>query len=398
MSTDPQPDAPPAPPASRLWWAVPATGLILLTLLASLFGGGPQKVDFGTSYDASDRGFRGAYLLLEGLGYPVERLRRPTGGEVRWVLAPGKTTAKEAAALDDWVQRGGVLLLAPGDEDLPGRLGVRVSVRGGAPPRPGLPFDPSPFRARGTPHPAEAPDVATVYAGPAEVTGPPDGRTWGRIDGEPLVTVHPRGRGQVWLLRRPDVLGNGNLREGDNAILACRLAEAMLRERPGGRLAFDEYVHGLRDRPSATELLFRPPVLGVTLQVLLLGALALWHYGVRFGPARAAPPAPRRSKAEFLDAMAELLARNGDRAAAFRTVRDALLRRLEESLGLPAGTPVERVVDELARRRGIEPGPLLRLLSADRPPDGAGAGAFLAAIRQLESAAHECLQPRRGAR
>ena len=157
----------------------------------------------------------------------------------------------------------------------------------------------------------------------------------------------------MWLLHRPDVFANANLREGDNAILACRLAEAMLQERPGGKLAFDEYVHGLRDRPSATELLFRPPVLAVTLEVLLLGALALWHYGVRFGRLRAAPPVPRRSKEEFLDAVAELLARNGNRAAAFRTVRDAILRRFEESLGLPAGTPVERtVVSRTARLPG----------------------------------------------
>src|SRR5687768_14431164 len=98
MSAEPaEPDDLPAPPASRLWWAVPAVGLILLTLVAMIFGGGPEKVDFGTSYDASDRGFRAAYLLLEELQYPVERSRRPSGGEVRWVLSPGEVPAKEAA-------------------------------------------------------------------------------------------------------------------------------------------------------------------------------------------------------------------------------------------------------------------------------------------------------------
>ena len=62
------------------------------------------------------------------------------------------------------------------------------------------------------------------------------------------------------------MLANDNLRVEDNAVLACRLADAMLAERPGGRLAFDEYCHGLRDRPSVAEVLFRPPVLGVTVQ------------------------------------------------------------------------------------------------------------------------------------
>jgi hypothetical protein len=376
---------------------VPAVGFLLLTLLAALFGGGPEKVDYGTSYDASDAGFRAAYLLLEELGYPVERSRRPSGGELRWVLAPGKMTTKDAESLDDWVQRGGIILLAPEDTELTEHLGLRVSIKNGPLPAPLGPFKQR-SRAKGDSYPARAPDVSTVFAGPTQVTGPPGLRTWGEIDGQPLITIYPHGRGQVWLLHRPDVFSNANLRGGDNAVLACRLAEAMLKERPGGKLAFDEYVHGLRDRPSATELLFRPPVLAVTLQVLLLGALALWHSGVRFGQLRSAPPGPRRSKEEFLEAMAELLLRNGNRAAAFRTVRDALLRRLEESLDLPAKTPVERLVAELARRRGIEPAALLRLLSADHPPEGSGVGAFLAAIRQLESAAHECFRPQRGTR
>jgi hypothetical protein len=397
MSTDPAPAEEPVPPTSRLWWAVPAGGFILLTLLAALFGGGPETVGRRTSYDASNSGFRGAYLLLDELGYPVERVRRPGGGEVRWVLAPNRVTAKDAQSLDDWIQRGGVALLALEDPALAEHLGLPVSIKNAE--RPGS----SPPSGRSSPGagssvPARALDVATIHAGPVEVSGPPGQRTWGEIDGHPLVTIYTRGRGQVWLLSRPDVFSNANLRRDDNAVLACRLAEAMLHERPGGKLAFDEYVHGLRDRPGVTELLLRPPVLGVTLQVLLLSALALWRSGVRFGALRSVPPPPRRSKEEFLDAMAELLNRNGNRAAAFCAVRDALLRRFEDLLGLPTGTPVEQIVAELERRRGIAPGPLLRLLSADHPPEGPGAGAFLDAIRQLDSAAHECLQPRRGAR
>ena len=111
------------------------------------------------------------------------------------------------------------------------------------------------------------------------------GRPWGTIEGKPLVTAYPRGRGELWLLHRPDVLRNHNLRQADNAILACRLAEVLLAERPG-TLAFDEFVHGLRDRPGVTELLLRPPMTAVTLQSLALTALLLWHYVPRFGAVR----------------------------------------------------------------------------------------------------------------
>jgi hypothetical protein len=391
---DAQPGDPPSNPASWLWWAVPAIAIVLLAVIAMLFGGGPEQVDHGTSYDASPGGSRAAYLVLEELGYPVERSRRPAAGdEIRWLLFPSKMGKKEAAFLDRWVQRGGTILLAVDEPTLAERLGLPIEVFGSG----GEESFPR-FTAKGESYPAAAPDVSRLLAGETVVFGPPGDDTWGEIDGDPLITIHEHGEGQIWLLHRPDVLANANLRGDDNAILACRLADAMLARSPGSRLAFDEYCHGLRDRPNAMELLFRPPVLGVTLQVLLVAVLVLWHYGVRFGPIRPAPPPPRRSKEEFLDAMAELLTRNGDRAEAFRTVRNDLLRRLESELGLPAGTPVEQTVSEAAGRRGIDPEPLLRLLTSDEPPGGRSPAAFLEALNQLDAAAHECIRTRSWAR
>ncbi|HEY3788222.1 MAG TPA: DUF4350 domain-containing protein [Urbifossiella sp.] len=393
---DSRPGDPPADPSSRLWWAVPAIGTLLLILFGLIFGGNSEKVDYGTSYDASSGGSRAAFLLLEDLGYPVERSRRPTGGNIRWVLFPGETTAKDATSLDDWIRRGGIVLLALNDEEFAKQLGLNATVRGGNPKATKeSPFFKLPhFREKGKTILAEAPEVSELSAGTLEVKGPSGGRAWGRIGGESLVSIYTHGRGQIWLLNRPDVFDNANLREADNAVLACRLAEAMLAERLNGRLVFDEYCHGLRDRPSVVDLLLRPPVLGITLEALVLTALVLWHSGIRFGPLKPAPPPARRSKEEFLDAMAELLARNGDRAEAFRTVRDAVLRKLETNLGLPAGASVEETVKEAVRRRGVAPEPLLRILSADKPPGGSSADAFLRALQQLETAAHECFPTR----
>ncbi|VTU00962.1 Uncharacterized protein OS=Planctomyces limnophilus (strain ATCC 43296 / DSM 3776 / IFAM 1008 / 290) GN=Plim_3741 PE=4 SV=1: DUF4350 [Gemmataceae bacterium] len=370
-------------PGSRLWWAVPAVATVLLGLFGLLFGRGPETVDQGTSYDASDRGFRAAYLLLDELDYPVERSRRPAGGDLRWVLHPTRLDDKAAAELDAWVKRGGVLLLAVTDSDAARRLGLAVAVSGEWGP------------AAGTAATLPGGEAFTVLPGGTTVTGPPGGRTWGGTDGGPLATVYSRERGEIWLLHRPDLLTNANLRAGtDNGLLACRLASAMLRERPGGRLAFDEFTHGLRDRPDVVELLFSPPMTAVTIELGLVAALALWHFGSRFGPVRPAPLPPRRSKEEFLDGMAELLARKGDRADAFRTVRDDLLRRLEADLGLSAGTPPALVADEAARRRGADAAALLRLLTAEAPPQGRGAAALLDAIHQLETTADECFQSR----
>lgn len=389
----------PFPTASRLWWAAPAVGILLLAVFGLLFGGGPETVDWGTSYDASNAGFRAAYLILEELKYPVERSRRPAaGGEVRWVLFPTKAGQKEGRSLADWVDRGGVMLLAVGDEETAAHADFPVRVANGRPKPPAdLPRGVSVpgMLAEGELASAEVPggEARSLRAGATEVTGPPGGRVWATLDGRPLVTVYARGGGEVWLLNRPDVLANVNLRHDDNAVFAARLADAMLDASPGDRLAFDEYLHGLRDRPDVMDLLFRPPVLGVTLQAGVVLLLAVWHFGARFGPVRTAPPPPRRSKEEFLDAMAELLARKGDRAEAYRTVRDDFRRRLEYELGLPADTPAAEVAGEAARRRGVDPAALEELLTDDRP--GRGAAGFVAALGRVRAAARVCLTVRR---
>jgi hypothetical protein len=388
------PDDTPAPVASRLWWAVPAVALIILGLFGLIFGGGPEKVAFGSSYDASNNGYRAAYLVLDELKYPVERSRRPSGGEIRWALFPFTTSPgmddefmpvsrgrsdlseKDARPLDDWVQRGGLLLLAT---DSPAPLARFGLTPGGG------------SQATGGPEAADAKNLAGTSR---EVVGPAGGRGWGSFAGKPLVTIYPRGKGQIWFVNRPDVFENQYIRDTDNAVLICRIADAMRAERPGGRIAFDEHVHGLRDRPGAVELLFRPPVLGVTIQVLVLAVFALWHFGPRFGPLRTLPPPNRRSKEEFLDALAALLARKGDRAEAYRTIRDDLARRIEQELGLPAGTSPELLAREAERRRGVRFGPLRNMLEADSPPGGNTAAAFLSAIHELEAIANECLRTR----
>jgi hypothetical protein len=384
MATAPEDSMIPSWRASPyLWWAVPAAAIVLLLLLAMLLGTPPESGTRGTSYDASPNGFRAAYLLLEELGYPVKRSRQAGGDSVRWLLYPGETLERDVPALGAWVRRGGRLLLAVPDGKFAEHLGLHVSSRSS-------PAAPAVLDAAGL-------DVHSLAVGDRKVTASdPGGRPWPgvMVAGEPLVTIYPHGEGEVWLLNRPAVLENGNLRREDNAILACRLAESMLRERPG-LIAFDEFYHGLRERPTVTALLLAPPMRAVTLQAVLLGVLLLWHYAPRFGTLRPLPAVRRRSKEEFLDAMASLLERQGDTAEAFRTVRQDLLRRLEADLGLPAGTPAAQTAREAARRRGLDHPTLARLLTAEGPPGGDGPRAFLDALHQLQTISDELTQRRR---
>jgi hypothetical protein len=200
--------------------------------------------------------------------------------------------------------------------------------------------------------------------------------------GEPFITIYPHGKGQIWLVNRPEFLTNKLLQKADNAVLFCRMVQAMLARR-SGPVAFDEYVHGLRDRPGVAQLLFRPPALWVTLQCIFLGGLILWHFMPRFGQIRPMPVSRRRSKEEFLDAMATLLERKADYADAYRTAREELLRDLERELGLPAGATAEHLAQEVNHRHRLADSKL-QALGKDGLAGRSGSHGFVAALNELD--------------
>jgi hypothetical protein len=188
-------------------------------------------------------------------------------------------------------------------------------------------------------------------------------------------------------VNRPEFLTNRLLREADNAVLLCRLATAVLDQR-SGKLSFDEYFHGMHEKPGVAELLFEPPTLWVTLEGLLLVALLLWHHVPRFGTFRPETAPRRRSKEEFLDALAFLLERKGDYAEAYRTAREEFVRDVERDLGVPPGTRPEQLLLEAARRP-IRSDKLRRVLSTGVLPPGAGKLAFVQALNELETTRDE---------
>jgi hypothetical protein len=374
-----------APPSVKLWWAAPVGGLLVLLLVILVLGRSEDTPRPGTSYDASAHGFRAAYLLLEELHYPVFRSRRLNGQGPRWVLFPierGEVQgARDVRRLDTWVRSGGHLLLADRSAAFARGLGMDLKIK---------------TDADDGAEPATGAGVARLVGGKVRVDWPGHpGRVWAEAGGKPVVSVHEFGAGQIWLVHRPELLTNQLVGKADNAVLVCRLAEAMLQERPG-QLAFDEYFHGLHERPGVIELLLQPPALWVTLQALLLTLLLLWHYVPRFGVIRSLPGASRRSQEEFLDAMAALLARKADYTDAFHTARAELVRTMERELGLPTGAPTALLVRETVKRRPIAEERLRRLLAADRSSSIGNrqsaigsARAFLTAMNELETVRHE---------
>jgi hypothetical protein len=149
----------------------------------------------------------------------------------------------------------------------------------------------------------------------------------------------------------------------------------------------------MRDRPGVAQLLLQPPALWITLQGLLLAAVLLWHLAPRFGQISALPSARRRSKEEFLDAMASLLERKADYGEACRSARDELVRDIERELGLPANTPRDLLVEEAARRRSIDREALRSALGGDSSAPLGNAG-FVNTLNRLEAMRDEFFQRR----
>ncbi|MBX7104120.1 MAG: hypothetical protein K1X57_08560 [Gemmataceae bacterium] len=337
------------------------------TLLGTTEAG---SVERHTSYDASGAGYRAAYLILDEVGVPVARSRYLVGGKVRWTLAPQKMKADDLAVLSRWVRDGGRLMLADGAGEIAGELGVPIERTTSDVATLNTSLD----------------DVKTIAPGPAVVEpANPGGTTWEFAGGDALVSIHAVGQGQVWLLHRPDALSNKNMKLADNAVLAARLAEAML-EGTSGPIYFDEYCHGLRDRPGVIELLFQPPMHWATWNLLAATVIYLWARGVRFGSMRPLPPPRRRSKDEFVDALGDLLERQGDSAAAYRTAQAEVLHQLAAQVGLPATAHPDTIVSAVRRRRAVSDEAALALTSAGPP------GGLVTALKTLDTVSHDILR------
>ena len=365
---------------AKLWWAVPAASFLILVALAMIFGKPPESPKNGTSYDASAKGFRAAYLLLERLHYPIARSRRATGGAARWVLFPTDDRDEASAPLDAWVRGGGILIFADDSENFARGLHMDLKVEN---------EDAGPDE-----EPASGAGVARLMGGALRVEWPGhQGRVWATAGDRPVVTVYEHGKGEIWLINRPELLTNRLLSHADNAILLCRIADEILGKQPG-KLEFDEYYHGMRDRPGVVALLVRPPTVWITIQGLLLIGLLLWHYVPRFGNLRTATTPRRRSKEEFLNAMASLLERKGDFRDAYSAARNNLAREMEQSMGLPAGAETMVIIQEASRRKSIDAELLHKVLTGESLPVGAGKVVFVRSLKQLETIRDEFFKGR----
>jgi hypothetical protein len=381
--------------------------IIAVLFVLNLFLAQPKKrgsdwgLPTGTTYSAAPDGAEFVYRLFDDLGFDVVRLRRPLTraflekSEIDVIWHASRKVplgSDELLWVEKWVADGGSLVLLddPRLRGLGGYERFRVENRDELVmdwlDRAGLRERIEEVRQ------ISAQQIPGIQARRLSVDGEKIGSSLGEIDtlhtylwqglvnpevcrfapsgdvdsvtaeilardsyGAVVVRV-PHGKGEVWLLADPFMLGNMLIQETDNALLAAAI---VLNSRGGdlSHVAFDEYHLGFVQTRTVFDAAGTP--FGRALLYLgLVAVLAVGTAGARFGPVRRAPGAIGVSQRAFVEALAGLWLGAGATTAAAEAIwrryhgrRSARRRGLDAELdSMRRGRPRTDELMEVARK------------------------------------------------
>ncbi len=333
--------------------------------------GGPAEQP--STFFTAGYGLKAAYTTLGRLGFSVERLRtsprkdRLAGVRTVFVLGPivelDKATRSE---LLDWVAGGHVLVVSPGEGDGLEHWFDSSSVSDKAKPGVAELDLASPILAGVRALSMDRP-LTKVLGGPA--IGPLERAEsslfWKDARGTLGVMVS-HGDGVIVALADAYPLTNQGLLEDDDARLLANLAR--LRATPGdsGRIAFDEYHLGFDEHDTSPVALAKLVVEGkyrtAALQALGACVLAVLFAVVRFGSPVTPVQKRRRKHGEFADAAGRLLHDAGANVLVEERLVEHFRLRARKLVDLSAAADDGVLGVEIARRTGVDLGPLLARL------------------------------------
>jgi len=333
--------------------AVAAVGTVLLTG-ASFLVAPPDTLPRhdGSSYAVHQDGARAAYLLLQALGYRVDRSFEPVAA---FAHAPDRTllvlaspseapSEQDVRALRTFIERGG-RVLATGPAGAAFLPGVPRSGSKGGDPRPGRP----------RPHVRALPSAMT--SGVREVDMPaaaaplplssPFVVVYGTDEAPAVLSARLEKGEAVWWADSTPLVNGAIDRPGHVELLVNTLGP------PGDRtIVWDEFYHG--HTRSFWSYLSDTPFFFALLQLMGVAGLAFFSLGRRRRPIRLPVVEPRTSPLEFIDTMGGLYERARASAAAVSTVYVHVRRRLAAALGLPPAADDQRLVEVAAERLALE--------------------------------------------
>jgi hypothetical protein len=223
----------------------------------------------------------------------------------------------------------------------------------------------------------ERPDAAPLFGIYDSVSGEQEGTV--------LLGLR-HGAGYIYLSSASYPFTNEGLRDERHAALVLNL----LRRIPeGGRILFDEYHHGFYEPPSLLGTIVSNAWGWGLLYALGIGTAYLLLTGRRFGqPVPLREETRRRSSAEYIESMADLLQRGGKRGFVLRHYHDSLKRRLARPYGISPHLDDAAFVRELARYRQLseEDQEQLRTLLARMRREQIGEDELLRLIAEADAA------------
>jgi hypothetical protein len=364
-------------------------GIALLLIVAATAYLSPpedQPVFFPSTYSAASGGAKAAYLLLEEMGYNIQRwsyspldLPHPSRGDTLILAQPfmGASQA-ERDSLMLWAENGGRLLLTGSNAatflpqphlDSSKIDFFEARVYSAAAPSPlNRGAQQVKLKAESFWKPGESP--AAIAFGD---------------DSHAAIVSFPYGQGEIiwWAGAMP--LTNAGLKDSGSLELLLNSLGPLT----GQRILWDEYFHG--ERRSLASYVKRTPLFWGFAQAALLMLLLMAGFSRRSGPVRPLEPDPRLSPLEFVDSLGGLYQRAGASSAAVQVAHQRFRYLLIKRLGLAASASTRELANAVRDRMGWkEPGLnqlLYRCESAARDPELSDNDA-LALVQALEHYTH----------
>ena len=352
-------------PSSRVFWV--ALVLVLAGLSALLFEVVPVKTSSGWSEAAKRNNYLAAGRLLEKQGLRVsfqpDFSGAPSGQGVLFLSSyAGALPPESIAPLQAWVRQGNRLILPAqylgkgkkrARDPLLSELGVVLHDYREEDHEEHISNDNRLLLS------AEDGWLHTGFLSRLVLEDTLDDAIETLYDGTGIhVLRYEVGDGEIVVLSETALFGNRQLNYKDTSALWLHLFQDL----PAASKVWLVYEG---DYPGILEILWcqaRLPI--ISLGVLLL---ALLGYGNRrFGPLLPSPDQPRRRLAEHLQAAGRFLWYAGQQARLYAAVRHSLRLHLFRHHPHWRRLPDNRLIEELHRHTGLEPGPLHQALNT--PP------------------------------